>query len=140
MENGLFIGLTQVLVQIPAMLVIILPIGLIGTIFLLFLMPIRIIWVILRLLKPGDKVITNKRSYTNALVFLALATYGTSEGIYALLSAGSGSISGLMIPMISFLPFIFYILFEWEIKVAYKITNKTASNNTLLRTSRSMKR
>lgn len=128
MESGIFVLLTGALLQIPGMLAIVFPIGFIGLFVVFLLMPIRLLWVIFRHLKPREDVVSDKGSYITSNIFLALAVYGVIEFVVVMANAGSGSVSGLMLPMFSFIPFILYILFEWFRREAYKEIKDNESN------------
>lgn len=128
MESGIFVLLTGALLQIPGMLAIIFPIGFIGLFVVFLFMPLRLLWVIFRHLKPGEEIITDKGSYITSNIFLALASYGVIEFVVVMANAGSGSVSGLMLPMFSFIPFIFYLSFEWNRRKAYRLIKDNESN------------
>ena len=131
MENGIFLLLTEALLQIPGMLAIVFLVGFIGFFIVFLLMPIRLLWVIFRHLKPGGNIVSNRGSYITSNIFLALAVYGVIEFVVVMANAGSGSVSGLMIPMFSFIPFILYIYFEWFRRKAYKEIKDDESNQSL---------
>lgn len=120
MSYGIFENITGLLLKIPGMLEIVFPVGFVGLVVVFIIMPIRLFWIMVFHFAPGNEPITNKSSHKASYIFLALSAYGAIEIVLLVLLSEPGGFSGLMLPVFSFLPFIFYILSEWARFNAYK--------------------
>ena len=113
MENGIFISLTGYLLNGPEAFMLATVVGLIGTPVVLLAMPLRGLWAVYQHFNaavPGR--INRPRLYYSAFVLLALSAYSLLEVVFFFFNARGGEVSGVMIPMLSLVPFVFYLCFE----------------------------
>jgi hypothetical protein len=115
MDDGISIWPTIALLnffrEFPAIGKPVLYFGILGSFIVFFIMPVRIIWVVFKHLQQRGKVVVNIRSYWVSNVLLLLAPLPLIEFIILIMS-GTEGVSGLLIPVVSLVPFILYLLFE----------------------------
>ena len=119
MESGLFLFITGKLTEIPRFLIIMFLIGIPGSIFLIYKLPGKIFEII----ELDKEDILKPVWFYLSILFLFLAGYGVLESIYSFIMSEPGEVSGLMLPILLFLPFVFYMLFEILSRGTYEIYN-----------------
>jgi hypothetical protein len=70
--------------------------------------------VLYKSLVTRQLTIMNTKLYRLALFFLVLAVYGAGEIVFFFLNAKGGEVNGVMIPMLTVLPTISYLCFEFS--------------------------
>ncbi len=110
--NSFFMSLAGDIFRLPGAKWVVMLVGFAGFFVIVSLMPIRLIWTIWCYLKHKNVDVTDRCSLYVSNVFLVLSAYATFDFMYFFLNARAGDASGLMAPIFSFVPFIFYILFE----------------------------
>jgi hypothetical protein len=114
MEQGIFISLTDFVLRSPESIMTATVLGLVCTPVLFLIMPFRGMRVLYKSLVARQLTIKNTMLYRLALFFLVLAVYGAGEIVFFFLNAKAGEVNGVMIPMLTVLPTISYLCFEFS--------------------------
>ncbi len=123
MEFAIFIRLSEFLIQTPDAMMNATIIGMVTLPLLVLWMPIRATKAVnryrqYRAMDVPEK--PRKTGYAFAFVLLALAFYATLELVVLFTTAKGGEVSVVMLPMLSVVPFAFYIGFEIALPAASK--------------------
>jgi len=108
----MFIALTEFLLRDEQALETAFLVGMLGVPVLVLVMPLRAAWVIYRHIRAEPGSIRQPGLYRIALLLLGLSVYAVLEVVYFFAHAKGGEVSGLMIPLFSLVPFVFYVGFE----------------------------
>jgi hypothetical protein len=108
----MFIALTEFLLRDAQAMEAAFLVGMIGVAVLVLVMPLRAAWVIYRHIRVAPGSIRQPGLYRVALLLLGLSVYAVLEAVYHFAHAKGGEVSGVMIPLFSLVPFIFYVGFE----------------------------
>ncbi len=108
----MFIALTEFLLRDAQAMEAAFLVGMLGTLVLVLVMPLRAAWVIYRHVRAAPGGIRQPGLYRAALLLLGLAIYGVLEVVYHFAHAKGGEVSGMMIPLFSLVPFACYVGFE----------------------------
>jgi hypothetical protein len=108
----MFVALTEFLLRDAEAMEAAFQVGMLGAVVLVLVMPLRAAWVIYRHIRAAPGGNRQPGLYRAALLLLGLAVYGVLEVVYHFAHAKGGEVSGVMIPLFSLVPFVFYVGFE----------------------------
>ncbi len=108
----MFVTLTEFLLRDAEAMEAAFLLGMIGVAVLVLVMPLRAAWVLYRDVRAAPGSIRQPGLYRVALLLLGMSVYAALEVVYYFAHAKGGEVSGVMIPLFSLIPLLFYLGFE----------------------------
>lgn len=105
-----FGSIVEELIRTKGGLYTVFSVGLFGFFVIILFMPLRLLWILASHFTGKKRAVINEGQYLVSNLFLLLFIYSVIESF---VEFEMDKVGPLLIPILSFIPFLFYLLFEW---------------------------